>query len=193
MRTWAVLVATLAVLPVRAAHAQSRARVFDRIVAVVDGEPILLSTLRRHAAPWLHDSSRMPEFRRREARRKVYRKLLSRLIEERLVARAARDSGLSMDRTAVDHTIDRIAAQNAMSRSDLLARVRAAGVGEEQYRAELRSELLEHDLLWTFMQKRGVPLAGKGDKELSRIMQRERKRWIADLRRHASIQQYFRP
>ena len=193
MRPWAVLVATLAVLQVRAAHAEPRAVVFDRIVAVVDGEPILLSTLRQRAVPWLHESSRMPEFRRREARRKVYRKLLSRLIEERLVARAARDSGLRMDRTVVDHTIDAIAKQNAMSRSALLERVRAAGVGEEQYRAELRSELLERDLLWTFMQQHGVPLDGKGDRELSRIMQRERKRWMADLRRHASIQQYFRP
>ncbi len=167
--------------------------VFDRIVAVVEGEPILLSALRRRAAPFLHPTPGVPGLRRQRALRKLYRGLMKRLIEERLVERAARDAGISMDRAAVDRTLALVAVHNHMKRAELLARVRAAGMTEQEYRAELQRQLVESQLLYAFMRKHHVRIDGEDDTARAHIMERERRRWMAGLYGHASIQQYFRP
>lgn len=186
----------LALLVCGAARAEPGAAphtLIDRIVAVVDGEPILLSTLRRRAAPYLHRSSGVPGFRRQQTLRRLYRTLMKRLVEERLVARAARDEGIVVERADVDRALDRVAAQNHMKRSELARAVRAAGMTDDEYRGEIRRQLVETRLLYLVMNRDGVRFDGKDDKEQQSIREREHKRWMAELRRHASIQQYFRP
>jgi len=167
--------------------------VFDRIAAVVDGEPILLSTLRKRAAPFVHPSKGVPGYQRQKELRQTYRMLMKQLIDERLIDLAARDAGVSMDRAAVDGALDRVAAQNDMKRSELVALVRTHGMSEKEYRDDIRRQLVEYQLVYAFMRRKGVKVDGKDPKEQEQIVERERKRWMADLRRHASIQQYFRP
>lgn len=172
--------------------ATPKAVVVDRIVAVVDGDPILLSTLRARARSSLKQLPSAPEARRKAAR-KLYHTLVKRLVEERLVEHAARDAGVKMDRAAVDRTIERLAAQWHYTREELLQRVRDAGMTEDDYRAEIGRQLVERDLLWAFMRKSGVHLDGAGDEKQARVWEREHKRWIKGLREHASIQQYYWP
>ena len=193
MKPWAIaLVVVLALRAGPARAAPHASTLIDRIVAVVDGEPILLSTLRARAKPLLHESARVPEFRRWAARRKLYADLLERLIDERLVARAARDEGVAMDRAAVDRGIEQMAAQNHETRSELLDRAREAGLSEEEFRAELGRQLLESRLLWAYVQKQHVK-PGADETKRARIMEREHRRWLHELRKRASVQRYFRP
>lgn len=197
MKHWALCAIGLAMLSpgvARAATPERGARVvIDRVVAVVDGQPILLSTLRRRAAPFIHASRGVPGYHRQQALRRVYRELMRRLVDERLVECAARDAGFSVDRATVNAAIDAVEKQNHMKHADLLRALRGAGMNEKEYRAVIRRHLLERELLDAYIQKDGVRLDGKDEKEQTRIMERERKRWMADLRRHASIQQYFQP
>lgn len=177
----------------RAAPPRGVPVVFDRIVAVVDGEPILLSTLRRRAAPFVHPSKGVPGYRRQQQLRQTYRMLMKRLIDERLVDSAARDAGISVDKADVDAAIARVAAQNHMKKRELQAAVRGAGMTGKEYRDEIRRQIVEYRLLYAFMRRVGVKVHGKDKKERERSVERERKRWMAKLRSHASIEQYFDP
>ncbi len=196
MKLPAVCAMALALLSTGAARAEPPLRspvVFDRIVAVVDGEPILLSTLRERAAPFIHPSKGVPSYQSQKELHQTYRMLMKQLIDERLIDRAARAAGISFDRAFMDSVIDAVAVQNHMKKKELLEMVRASGISEDEYRAELRRQYAEAQLLYAFMRRVGVSLDGKGEKEQAAITRREHKRWMAELYRRASIQQYFRP
>jgi peptidyl-prolyl cis-trans isomerase SurA len=156
----------------------------ERVVGSVDGRPILASELLRRAAPQERALSaiEMPEWRRAPLRRRLLRDVLERIVEERLIANAARAQGLEARQTDVDAAIDRIALDQGLTRGELELAVVAQGWLLHQYRTENSAQILEGWMLARWLSARGVvPRAPEA-------RAKERKRWINELKRQAYVE-----
>jgi peptidyl-prolyl cis-trans isomerase SurA len=155
-------------------------RLIDRVVAVVEGEPILASELRARAAPQERALAnvRMPEWRLAPLRRKLWRDVLERLVEERLVALEARRRGIEVAEEEIDQALARIAASNALTPEQLKATVSASGWTVGDYRRELGAQLLR----WKLLRPQG-----------KQPWEKELRRWIAQLRRQAHVELRLSP
>lgn len=125
------------------------ATVVERVVAVVGENPILLSELRREARPFLaqihartHDKAH-----RAAAESEMYRRTLQRMIDQRLIAKAAVKHHVRVTDEEVDHAIERLARIQKISVQDLMREVLRSGMTGQAYRKEIRSQLLEGKML----------------------------------------------
>lgn len=181
-RPWlpgAVALATVIALS-RAPRAQA-APVIERVVALVDGKPILSSELRHRAAPEERAlmARDLPAWRLAPLRRQLLCDVLRRLVDERLVAEEARARGITVTEAEIDQAIEGVAAQQRWSRPELEAAVMAHGWTLAEYRRELASQLLEARLLALEASRSG---------ERTQDWNRERERWLAGLRKRAFIE-----
>ncbi len=170
----------------RVAAPQRRA-VVDRIVAVVDGDPLLLSELRRRARPF---ATRLPvgaaPWQRAAWLRRICRELLPQLIEERVIANAAKRAGVGVDDASVATALASWAKQASTTVAAIMDQARAAGTDEADVRDQVRRALLAQQLFWS---ARSARAAGSADRKAgAKALERERKRWIADLVARASVQ-----
>jgi len=120
----------------------ARATIVERVVAVVAERPILLSELRRRAAPFLATLSGS-EGVRASAQSKMFSEMLQRMIDEELIQRAASRSQIEVSKEEVESAIERVAKGNGVSVGELLTEVERSGVSPTDYRRELRSQLLD--------------------------------------------------
>jgi peptidyl-prolyl cis-trans isomerase SurA len=133
----AALFGGLALLSVSAS-----ATIVERVVAVVGEHPILLSELKRRAAPFaktMPGSSQMFA----QAQSRLYSEMLSRMIDEELVQRSATLAQLKVSDAEVEAAIERVAKGNNVSVGQLLTEVERSGVAPADYRRELRTQLLD--------------------------------------------------
>jgi peptidyl-prolyl cis-trans isomerase SurA len=123
--------------------------IVERVVAVVDNRPILLSDLREQAKPFLvavHE--RVPAGAQRAAAiSEVYKAVLDRMIDEELQRRAAAQLNISVSAEEVDRALTRHAQGNGITEERLLAEAARAGISERQYREQFRRQLLEYKLM----------------------------------------------
>ena len=121
----------------------------DRIVAVVDGRPILASEL--------GSGSDKDE-------------AIERLIERQLLQTEARRRNINIDDRALDEAIEQVRSRNNIPDLATLKRaVTASGRSWKQYRTELREQLLERQLMGAIM-ARGTQVT---DRELDQALARE--------------------
>jgi len=131
-----VLSAALQVGPVAAA----RVELVDRIVAVVNNEPITSSAL----------ETRIEQIRRQFARRgeqlppdDVLRKqVLEQLVAETAQVQRAVDAGVRVDDLSLDQAIGRIANSNNMSLSQFRTALEGDGISWGSFRENIRREML---------------------------------------------------
>lgn len=144
---WALALALGAAVGFGASRAP--AAVVERIVAIVDDRPILLSDLRARAKPFLlRIHNEVPAGAQRNAAiSQLYKELLDRVIDEALQQRAAAKNHLSVSQSEIDDALARVASQNNVTPDEVLAEARRNGLTDEQYRQELRQQLLEAKLL----------------------------------------------
>ncbi len=128
-----------------AAHAS----IVERVVAVVGEKPILLSDLRKRARPYLlriAASSQSPA-QVAAAESEALREVLNRLIDERLIEQAADKARITVTTDDVDGGLRNVAAQAKVSKEDLIAEAKRQGLTEQDYREEIRRQLLEGRLI----------------------------------------------
>ena len=123
MVSWLLVLLTLAL--------GAQARVVDRVVAVVNGDPITLSDLER-ARLTADEADRVGED-----------DLLQRVIEERLILQEARRLGVRVGDEEVDRTIEEFMRRHGMSREVMQEQVRRQGLSWEQYREFVRREMVK--------------------------------------------------
>ncbi len=135
----------------------ARAVVVERIVAIVGERPILLSELRHRARPRLTliainavqqgmNPANVPmQLTAQEP--KVMKDTLDEIIDERLMEQQADKAHISVSIEEVDRGIKAKAGQLQLSESDLWARAHAQGYNDQDYRDEVRRQLLEGKLL----------------------------------------------
>ncbi|MHB1249114.1 MAG: peptidylprolyl isomerase [Polaromonas sp.] len=112
----------------------------DFIVAVVNSEPITNSEVRikliRTEQQMLQQGAALP------TRGELVRQILERLINDKVQLQLARESGVRVDDNAVEAGIQAVASQNQLSLEELRRRLKADGIDYNQFRSELRDELL---------------------------------------------------
>jgi peptidyl-prolyl cis-trans isomerase SurA len=123
--------------PARSAGPQRQA---DFIVAVVNSEPITNSEVRtkllRTEQQFVQQGGGAP------SRSELLPQVLERMISDKALLQLARSSGVRIDESAVENTVQNIARQNQLSVDELRQRLRADGVDYNQFRAEIRDDLL---------------------------------------------------
>lgn len=142
IRYFALVLALCIALP--AASKEERKRTdsvpLDRIVAVVNSEvvtrldldeqvKIALQQLRRQGTP-------LP------ARDVLERQLLERLVTSKVLAQSAKETGLRVDDTQLQRSIERIAQENKLSAEAFRKMLEADGIVFDRFREELRNEIL---------------------------------------------------
>lgn len=126
----------------------AEAAIVERIVAVVDQTPILLTDLQERAKPFLGQVyGGVPEGPQRSAAlSQVYQTVLDRMIEEKLEDAAAARAGISVSAQEIDAALERLAAQNQITVPELIEEARQNGLTIHQYREELERQLLQNKL-----------------------------------------------
>ena len=119
--------------------APARAEVIERVVAVVNDDAIFLSELRRRAAPYLERAMSVPSAAGRMAAiEQLYGEVLDRMVQEQLFTQAATEMQVSVTTAEVDRAIQEAQFWEA---------VRAQGFSPDQYRADVRRQLLRLKVL----------------------------------------------
>lgn len=112
----------------------------DFIVVVVNSEPITNNEVRakllRTEQQLAQQGTALPP------RGELVPQLLERMINDKAQLQMARTSGLRVDDSAVEAAVESIARQNQISVDELRRRLKADGIDYNQFRSELRDELL---------------------------------------------------
>ncbi len=128
---------------------QADAAIVERIVAVVGERPILLSELRHRARPYLYRiaAAQLNPAQQAAEESKAFKDVLNRMIDDRLEEHAADKGRIVVTPEEVDAAVRNVAAQAKVKPSDLIAEVKRQGLSEQDYRDELRRQLLEGKLV----------------------------------------------
>lgn len=147
-----VLAFLLAVATFASAQAQSLLQPVDGIVAVVDEDVILRSELDMAMA------NIQAQFAGRESqlppRAILERQVLERLIVMRLQLERASASGVRVSDAELEQAIQSVAGQNRLSPEQLRAQLAADGISYEEFRTQLRDELIVQRLQQRVAQSR---------------------------------------
>lgn len=127
----------------------SDASIIERIVAVVGERPILLSELRLRGRPhlWRIAASTQNPSQQAAQESEMFRELLNRLIDERLEETAADKSRITVSPEEVDNGIRQVAAQTKLQPKDVINEAKRQGLTEQDYRDEIRRQVLEGKLI----------------------------------------------
>lgn len=110
----------------------------EYIVALVNSDPVTNNEVQARVLRVLRenpDTERMP-------RADLTRLVLERVINERAQLQAAKEQGIKVDDLAVDQAEQTVARQNQISLVELRRRVAAEGLSLEQFRRDLRDQLI---------------------------------------------------
>ena len=133
----------------------AQATIVERIVAVVGEQPILLSELRQRARPFLlRIYAQVPEPQQKNEEGKMYKELLGKLVDERLVALAADKLNTAVTTKEVDDAVKLRAADLGKSINEVVEDANKQGLSELDYREEVRRELLFGKMLETRVRQR---------------------------------------
>jgi peptidyl-prolyl cis-trans isomerase SurA len=142
----ALVIAAAIVIPSRRADAE----VIERVVAVVNDDAVFLSELRRRAAPFLERAMQAPtQAQQMQAIEELYRQLLERIVQEELFIQAADRMEVSVTQAEVDRAIANVQRQSQLSDAQFWQAVQQQGFTQEQYRADVRRQLLRLKVLNT--------------------------------------------
>jgi peptidyl-prolyl cis-trans isomerase SurA len=132
------------------------ATVIERVVAVIGDRAILLSDLKTRAQPFLIQVTQgVPSGAQRNAAiSQVYKGVLDKIVDEELEERAAIQAKITISSKEIDEAVARVASQNQITTQKLLAEAAKTGISEQQYRDELRRQLLQAKLVNVRLQGR---------------------------------------
>ena len=137
---WAGLVGALLAL---AAPGGARARVVEKIAAVVGDNVILGSEVEEKAGPLLGEATQIPDPAKRSVRASALRhEVLDRLIDDELILQQASELKLTITSEQVDASIDEIKKQNGIDDTQLREALKGQGMTMQTYRADIKRQLL---------------------------------------------------
>lgn len=128
-------------LSLTAAHAENgEIQKIDRIVAIVDQVVIteneLLDRIQTVRSQLEKQGGNMPPTD------VLQKQILERLINDRLLLQYAAQTGVRVDDTQLDKTVERIAEQNKMSVPDFRAALEQEGISYRKFREDIRNEII---------------------------------------------------
>jgi len=147
--------------------------VVDRIAAIVNQEIITLSEVEKMPRPLQAEIETEDRLERRERMNEISRKVLERLIEERLIDQEAKRAGIKVTGKEIDSAIEEIKRQHGASQEDLEKALARDGLTPENFRGEIEKQILRAKLVSTAV-KVDVPM---GEKELRDFYQKNKDRY----------------
>lgn len=116
--------------------------VVDRIVAVVNQEIITFSEMEKWSRPLqagIHTEDRLE---RRERLQEVFRKVLDRIIEEKLIDQEARKSGIKVTSKEIEAAVDEVKQKNRINQEGLEKALALEGLTLEAFKKDLERRIL---------------------------------------------------
>ncbi len=125
------------------------ASIVERVVAVVGERPILLSDLRKRAHPFLIHIYATTQNPTQQAAQEtdMFRELLDRMIDDRLEEQAADKAHLNVTTEEIDRGLKNKADSINLAVRELLSEAKRQGLSEQDYRDEIRRQVLEGKLV----------------------------------------------
>ena len=143
-----LLVGLASFAAVAGAASGARARMVEKIAAVVGENVVLASEVEEKAAPLMTDISKVPDPDKRAARAASLRhEVLERLIDDELILQQAQELKLTVTSEQIDSSIEEIKKQNSIDDDQLREALRAQGMSMATYRADLKRQLLRYRVL----------------------------------------------
>ncbi len=123
--------------------------VAERVVAVVGEHAILLSDMRARARPFLLQIQQKvpPGAQQAAAESELYKHLLQRMVDERVEQQAAEKAHLTVTTDEIDNGLRNVAAQQGLTVDRLVEEAVKTGLSSQEYRDEVRRQILEGKLL----------------------------------------------
>lgn len=115
------------------------ANIVERVVAVVEDRPILLSEVRERSVPEMNAPNAIEG--------EVHRRVLEKLIVEQLVQKEAQRAHLFVSSDEIDKALSTKASELRVTETQLLEEARREGFTEQGFRDEMRRQLLEGKLV----------------------------------------------
>jgi len=127
----------------------ARGNVAERVVAVVGEHAILLSDMRQRARPFLLQIQQKvpPGAQQAAAESELYKHLLQRMVDERVEQQAAEKAHLTVTTDEIDAGIRNVASQQGITVEQLVEEAGKTGLTSQEYRDEVRRQILEGKLL----------------------------------------------
>lgn len=152
-----LITACLALGLLAAAASGAPAQSVNRVVAVVGDDLITSADLERTVSGLLASVSQTPGQSLSQAQIDQIRQIaLTRLIEDRILAREAKRLRVRVSDAEVEGYIQRIKQANNISDKEFSAQLSRRGIAPEEYRAELRADILRHKMIRSQVQSKVV-------------------------------------
>ncbi len=116
--------------------------VVDRIVAVVNQEIITLSEVEKWSRPFRGQIDAEDRLERREQVRGVFRKVLDRIIEDKLIEQEAKKSGIRVTGKEIEGAVEDIKKLNNLNQQEFERALAAEGLTLENLKKELEKKIL---------------------------------------------------
>jgi peptidyl-prolyl cis-trans isomerase SurA len=132
-----------------AAAPRAHGTVAERVVAVVGEHAILLSDMRARARPFLLQIQQKvpPGAQQAAAESELYKHLLQRMVDERVEQQAAEKAHLTVTTDEIDNGLRNVANQQGLTVDRLVEEAVKTGLTAQEYRDEVRRQILEGKLL----------------------------------------------
>jgi peptidyl-prolyl cis-trans isomerase SurA len=143
LRSIALAAVTVAAAP------RAHGTVAERVVAVVGEHAILLSDMRARARPFLLQIQQKvpPGAQQAAAESELYKHLLQRMVDERVEQQAAEKAHLTVTTDEIDNGLRNVASQQGLTVERLVEEAVKTGLSAQEYRDEVRRQILEGKLL----------------------------------------------
>ncbi|MBK8480997.1 MAG: peptidylprolyl isomerase [Proteobacteria bacterium] len=127
----------------------ARARVIERIVAVVNDEIVLLSELQSRIGPFLAQIASVPDAEQRKVRAAQLRsQVLEQMVDDKLIAQQARTHKLTVEEADLERAVDEVMRRNNLTREQLTQALAQEGQTLASYKQQmLRPQLLRLKVL----------------------------------------------
>jgi peptidyl-prolyl cis-trans isomerase SurA len=127
----------------------ARAVVVERVVAVVGDRPILKSELHSRARPFLLQIAQRvpPGPQQAAAESTVFQELLQKMVDEELEIQAADKAKVTVTADEIDSALHNVSSAQGISVADLMKGAVKSGLTEQEYREEMRRQILEFKML----------------------------------------------
>ncbi|MFP3980577.1 MAG: SurA N-terminal domain-containing protein [Desulfobacterales bacterium] len=144
---WMICIACL--LGISMPMAAGAAEVVDRVVAVVNDDIIRLRELNQALEP-VEKQIRSEDMSAEETQKQLFEareRVLDELIQEVLADQQIADTGIQVDESDVDAAIEQIKSRNYYTDEDLRQALQMQGMSMEQYRGEIKNQMLRSQLV----------------------------------------------
>jgi parvulin-like peptidyl-prolyl isomerase len=142
--------------------------VVDRVVAVVNQEIITFSEIEKWASPYREQIITEDRLERREQLQEVYRKVLERLIEDKLIDQEVKKNGIKISSKEIEAILEEVKRRNTATQEELEKALAVEGLTLEAYKRQIEKGLQRKKLInWSVKVETKI-----GEKELRDFYQK---------------------